>query len=50
MKASLDDLLWERRRRSVEQAQSLTFKAALAVIVSGALGALWLGIKAALSR
>ena len=37
-------------RHSVEQAQSLTFKAALAVIVSGALGALWLGIKAALSR
>lgn len=37
-------------RRSVEQAQSLTFKAALTVIVTGALGAMWLGIKAMLGK
>jgi hypothetical protein len=32
-------------RRSVEQAQSLTIKAMITVIVVGAAGALWLGIK-----
>ena len=37
-------------RRSAEQAQSLTFKAVLTVIVTGALGAMWLGIKAMLGK
>ena len=32
-------------RKSVEQAQSLTIKAMITVIVAGAAGALWLGIK-----
>jgi hypothetical protein len=39
-----------RWRRSVEQAQSFTFKAAITVIVTGLLGALWLGIKASLGK
>jgi hypothetical protein len=34
-----------RWRKSVEQAQSYTFKAIITVIVTGFLGALWLGIK-----
>ncbi|MGJ5022324.1 hypothetical protein [Bradyrhizobium oligotrophicum] len=37
-------------RKSVEQAQSLTFKAVLTVIVSGLAGAVWLGFKAALGK
>jgi hypothetical protein len=32
-------------RKSVEQAQSLTIKAMITVIVAGAAGALWFGIK-----
>ncbi len=32
-------------RKSVEQAQSLTVRAMVTVIVAGAAGALWLGIK-----
>ncbi|MBI5261317.1 MAG: hypothetical protein HY852_05795 [Bradyrhizobium sp.] len=45
------DLAHLRRwRKSVEQAQSYTFKAAITVIVAGFLGALWLGIKVALGR
>jgi hypothetical protein len=39
-----------RWRKSVEQAQSYTFKAILTVIVGGVLGALWLGIKALLGK
>ena len=35
-------------RKSVEQAQSYTFKAVITVIVSGFVGAVWLGIKATL--
>jgi ABC-type transporter Mla maintaining outer membrane lipid asymmetry permease subunit MlaE len=35
-----------RWRKSVEQAQSYTFKTVIAVIVSGLLGAMWLGFKA----
>ena len=35
-----------RWRRSVEQAQSYTFKAVITVIVTGFVGAVWLGIKA----
>lgn len=32
-------------RKSVEQAQSLTIRAMVTIIVAGAAGALWLGIK-----
>ena len=39
-----------RWRRSVEQAQSYTFKAVITVIATGLLGAIWLGIKATLAR
>ena len=39
-----------RWRRSVEQAQSYTFKAVITVIVTGFVGAVWLGIKATLGR
>ncbi len=39
-----------RWRKSVEQAQSYTFKTIIAVIVSGLVGALFLGIKATLGR
>src|SRR4051812_38042807 len=35
-----------RWRKSVEQAQSYTFKAVVTVIITGLVGALWLGIKA----
>jgi hypothetical protein len=34
-----------RWRKSVEQAQSYTFKAVITIIVAGFLGAIWLGIK-----
>lgn len=33
-------------RKSVDQAQSLTFKLVLTAIVSGLIGAIWMGIKA----
>jgi hypothetical protein len=39
-----------RWRRSVEQAQSYTFKAAITVIVTGFVGAVWLGIKATIGK
>ena len=39
-----------RWRRSVEQAQSYTFKAVITVIATGFLGAVWLGIKATLGK
>ncbi|WP_433960655.1 hypothetical protein [Bradyrhizobium guangdongense] len=39
-----------RWRRSVEQAQSYTFKAVITVIVTGLLGAAWLGFKLMLGR
>ena len=39
-----------RWRKSVEQAQSFTFKAVITIIVSGLVGALWLGIKIALGK
>jgi hypothetical protein len=39
-----------RWRKSVEQAQSFTFKAVITVIVSGVLGAVWLGIKVMLDK
>jgi len=37
-------------RKSVEQAQGITFKAAIAIIVSGVLGAFWMGLKAILGK
>jgi hypothetical protein len=39
-----------RWRKSVEQAQSYTFKAVITVVVAGFLGAVWLGTKAMLGR
>jgi hypothetical protein len=39
-----------RWRRSVEQAQSYTFKAVITIIVAGFVGAVWLGIKAMLGK
>ena len=45
------DLLHLRRwRKSVEQAQSYTFKAVITVIVSGFLGAIWLGVQSLLHK
>ena len=37
-------------RKSVEQAQSLTFKAVLTVIVGGVVGAFWMGFKALIGK
>jgi hypothetical protein len=39
-----------RWRRSVEQAQSYTFKAVITVIATGLVGAVWLGIKVMLGK
>lgn len=39
-----------RWRKSVEQAQSLTFKVIVTAIVTGFVGAVWLGIKTLLSK
>jgi hypothetical protein len=39
-----------RWRKSVEQAQSFTFKAIITIIVTGVLGAVWLGVKAMLGK
>src|SRR4051794_41662631 len=39
-----------RWRRSVEQAQSYTFKAVITVLVTGVVGAVWLGAKAMLGK
>jgi hypothetical protein len=39
-----------RWRKSVEQAQSYTFKAVITIIVSGFVGAVWLGVKAVLGK
>ncbi|MGW1422658.1 hypothetical protein ACWAT4_21390 [Bradyrhizobium manausense] len=36
-------------RKSVEQAQSITMRVAVTVIVTGTLGAIWLGVKTLLS-
>jgi len=37
-------------RKSVEQAQGFTFKAVITVIVTGFIGAVWLGLKIMLAR
>ena len=39
-----------RWRRSVEQAQSYTFKAVITVIVTGLVGAVWLGVKVMIGK
>jgi ABC-type transporter Mla maintaining outer membrane lipid asymmetry permease subunit MlaE len=39
-----------RWRKSVEQAQSFTFKAVTTIIVTGLVGAVWLGLKVMLSK
>jgi hypothetical protein len=39
-----------RWRKSAEQAQSYTFKAVITVIVTGFVGAVWLGVKVMLGR
>ena len=39
-----------RWRKSVEQVQSYTFKAVITVIVTGFVGAVWLGVKAMLGK
>ena len=39
-----------RWRKSVEQAQSYTFKTIVTVLVGGFLGALWLGIKTLMGK
>src|ERR1700704_4968896 len=39
-----------RWRRSVDQAQSYTFKAVITIIVTGLVGAVWLGIKVMLEK
>jgi hypothetical protein len=39
-----------RWRKSVEQAQSYTFKAVITVIATGLMGAIWLGVKVVLSK
>jgi hypothetical protein len=48
LRADLEHL--RRWRKSVEQAQSYTFKAAITIIVTGLVGAVWLGIKVVLGK
>jgi hypothetical protein len=45
-----DFLHLRKWRKSVEQAQSYTFKTMITVIATGLVGALWMGIKAALGK
>jgi hypothetical protein len=39
-----------RWRKSVEQAQSYTFKAVITIIATGVVGAVWLGVKGMLGK
>jgi ABC-type transporter Mla maintaining outer membrane lipid asymmetry permease subunit MlaE len=39
-----------RWRKSVEQAQSYTFKAVITIVVTGFVGAVWLGLKVMLGK
>jgi hypothetical protein len=48
LKADFNHL--RRWRKSVEQAQSYTFKAVITIIVTGFMGAVWLGIKVMLGK
>jgi len=45
-----DFLHLRKWRKSVEQAQSYTFKAVITVIATGFAGAVWMGIKAAMGK
>ncbi len=48
VRADLEHL--RRWRKSVEQAQSYTFKAVITVVATGLLGAIWLGVKVVLGK
>jgi hypothetical protein len=48
LRADLQHL--RRWRKSVEQAQSYTFKAVITIIVSGFVGAVWLGVRVMLGK
>ena len=48
LKADLNQL--RRWRKSVEQAQSYTFRAVITVIVGGFVGAVWMGFKVILGK
>lgn len=48
LRADLQHL--RRWRKSVEQAQSYTFKAVITVIVAGLVGAIWLGVKVMMGK
>ena len=48
LRADLQHL--RRWRKSVEQAQSYTFKAVITVLVTGLIGAAWLGLKVMLGK
>lgn len=48
LRADLQHL--RRWRKSVEQAQSFTFRAVITVIVTGLVGATWLGLKVMLGK
>lgn len=48
LRADLQHL--RRWRKSVEQAQSYTFKAVVTVIATGLVGAVWLGVKVVLGK
>ena len=48
LRADLQHL--RRWRKSVEQAQSYTFKAVITVLVTGLVGAAWLGLKVMLGK
>ena len=48
LRADLQHL--RRWRKSVEQAQSYTFKAVITVLVTGLIGAAWLGLKVMLEK
>jgi hypothetical protein len=48
LRADLQHL--RRWRKSVEQAESYTFKTVVTVIVTGLLGAVWLGVKVVLGK
>jgi len=48
LRADLQHL--RRWRKSVEQAQSYTFKAVITVLATGLMGAVWLGVKVVLGK
>jgi hypothetical protein len=48
LRADLQHL--RRWRKSVEQVQSYTFKAVITVVVTGFIGAIWLGVKVVLGK